>query len=121
RTHPIVEGLATYVMDTALDALGEGVARRCGVIRTDLVETRTTLLLLRFRYHIITQQARDGDGRALLAEDCQVAAFQGAPHNARWLGGDIAHQLLQFKPEANVPPDFAAAFIERVLGNYEEH
>ena len=32
RTHPIVEGLATFVMDTALDPLGKGVARRAGVI-----------------------------------------------------------------------------------------
>ncbi len=38
RTHPFVEGLASYVMDTALDPLGEGVARRCGVIRTARVQ-----------------------------------------------------------------------------------
>jgi len=45
RTHPAVESLAGYVMDTALDPLREGIARRCGVIRTGAVSTRTTLLL----------------------------------------------------------------------------
>ena len=52
RTHPIVEGVAGYVMDAALDPLGEGKARRCGVIRTRAVERSTTLLVLRIRYHI---------------------------------------------------------------------
>ena len=56
RTHPVVEGLASYVMDTALDAVEPGVARRCGVIRTNAVQRRTTVLLLRCRYHIITQR-----------------------------------------------------------------
>src|SRR5207244_1192037 len=79
RTHPIVEGLASYVMDTALDAQSDAIAKRCGVARTGLVDTRTTLLLLRFRYHIITQQG--GEGRALLAEDCLAVAFAGSPQN----------------------------------------
>ena len=33
RTHPLVEGLASYVLDTALDPLGLPVAARCGAIR----------------------------------------------------------------------------------------
>ena len=48
RTHPIVEGLASYVMDAALDPLLAGVARRCGATRTRAVTVRTTLLLARF-------------------------------------------------------------------------
>ena len=59
RTHPLVEGLATYVMDTALDPLGQGLARRCGVVRTSRVVRRTTLLV-RFRYHIITRHGEQG-------------------------------------------------------------
>src|SRR5829696_4747689 len=76
RTHPIIEGLASHVMDTALDPLGESEARRCGVTVTSLVERRTTLLLVRYRYHIITHLA-GGEERALLAEDSQLAAFAG--------------------------------------------
>ena len=58
RTHPLVEGLASYVMDAALDPAGRtgdaGIARRCGVVRTQRVSRRTTLLLVRLRYHIVT-------------------------------------------------------------------
>ena len=49
RTSPIVEALASYTLDTALDPLGEGKARRCGVMITGDVVTRTTRLLVRFR------------------------------------------------------------------------
>jgi hypothetical protein len=55
RTHPLVEKLATYVVDTSLDSLLEGVAKRAGVMRTHAVTTRTTLLLVRFRYHLISE------------------------------------------------------------------
>ena len=87
RTHPVVAGLAGYVMDTALDPLGQGAGRRCGVIRTGKVDRRTTLLLVRFRFHILTQTADDSE-TALLAEDCQILAFAGSPQNAEWLDDD---------------------------------
>ena len=118
RTHPIVEGLATYVMDTALDPLSESVARRCGVIRTSQVERRTTVLLLRLRYHIITRH-RDNDGEfqetPLLVEDCQLLAFEGAPQQARWLEPESAESLLHVTPEANITPDQATHALRRIL------
>jgi hypothetical protein len=63
RTHPFVEGLAGYVMDAALDPLldEEAKARRCGAIRTRKVEQLTTLLLLRFRFHIERQSGEKND------------------------------------------------------------
>ncbi len=64
-------------MDTALDPVEQSVARRCGVIRTSHVSRRTTLLLLRLRFHIVTQ--RGTEEQALLAEDCQLLAFAGSP------------------------------------------
>jgi superfamily II DNA or RNA helicase len=118
RTHPVVEGLATYLMDAALDALGNGIARRCGVIRTRRVQERTTLLLLRTRYHLITHLA-DGRERPLLAEDCHLAAFTGAPASARWLDPAAAEALLAAEPDANVPPDVAADFLRRVVEGSE--
>jgi superfamily II DNA or RNA helicase len=117
RTHPIVEGLATYVMDTALDPLGQGVARRCGVIRTSRVARRTTLLLARFRYHIITR--RGDEERALLAEDCQVLAFAGSPQNAEWLESDAAEKLLEAPPEANITPDQATQFLQKAIDGFD--
>jgi hypothetical protein len=53
RTHPFVAGLAGYVLDTALDPQAKAVAGRCGVIRTPAVNQRTTLVLVRFRFHLL--------------------------------------------------------------------
>ena len=117
RTHPIVEGLAMYVMDTALDPIGEGVARRCGVIRTSKVEKRTTLLLMRFRYHILTK--RGEVEQALLAEDCQLLAFTGSPQNAQWLDSLVAEELLLAQPDANVHAEQARDFLQKVLDGFD--
>lgn len=117
RTHPVVEGLATYIMDTALDALGGGVARRCGATRTDAVDRRTTVLLLRFRYHIITR--REGLERPLLAEDCQLAAFEGPAQGAQWLDNGLAERLLHATPKANVLPDQAINFLTTLLEDFD--
>ncbi len=117
RTHPIVESLASYVMDTALDPVEESKARRCGATRTSLLERRTTVLLLRFRYHLITRA--ENDERQLLAEDSQVIAFEGSPDNAAWLGGEVAEQLLAAEPDENIHPAQAAEFVGRVIDGFE--
>ena len=56
RMSPVVEGLASWTLDQALDlesrdAAGS-VASRCGAIVTSAVSARTTLLVARFRYHL---------------------------------------------------------------------
>lgn len=119
RTHPLVEGLATYTMDTALDPLQEGIARRCGVIRTQAVAKRTVLLLLRFRYHLVTQRGRQEV--PLLAEACEVVAFRGRTDTPEWLpeGEAEAESLLQAQPAANITPEQASAQIERLLADLE--
>ena len=113
RTHPIVEGLASYVMDTALDPLRDGVARRCGAIRTRAVQRTTTLLLLRLRFHIITQ--RGAEETALLAEECRLVGFAGNPETPQWLSDAEVEQLLQAEPDANIVPQQASQFIGRIL------
>ncbi len=113
RTHPIVEGLATYVLDNALDTQSKGVARRCGVIRTSQVSRRTTLLLLRIRYHLTTRLGETE--QQLLAEDCALAAFEGAPDQAVWLDDPAAEALLTAAPAGNVLHDQAAGFVARVI------
>jgi len=52
RTHPLIEGLATCVLNSALDPLLGGIARRAGVVRSKAVTTRTVLLLLRLCFHM---------------------------------------------------------------------
>ena len=97
RTHPFVETLANHVLETALDPLSGDAAsypaaRRCGAMRTKSVEKRTTLLLVRFRYHII--QIQNNEEKPLLAEDCRLLAFTGSPQNATWLDEAEAEKLL---------------------------
>jgi superfamily II DNA or RNA helicase len=117
RTHPLVEGLASYVLNTALDEHGQALARRSGVIYTNAVQQRTTLLLLRHRYHIMTEFT--GESKQLLAEDCQLVAFRGSPENAEWLSTDETESLLEAVPTSNIDPEQKRKFIQRILDGYE--
>jgi superfamily II DNA or RNA helicase len=117
RTHPLVEKLATYVVDTALDPLLEGVAKRAGVMRTHAVTTRTTLLLARFRYHLIT--TRGGESWQLLAEEALPLAFTGAPEDASWLPSEATEPLLEAEPSGNVAHAQAQAFLQRVIDGFD--
>jgi superfamily II DNA or RNA helicase len=116
RTHPIIEGLASYVLDTALDPIQDGGARRAGAIRTRAVDRRTTALLIRFRFDVITR--RDGEERRLLAEECRLVAFVGAPEQAEWLDDAAAQALLDAEPDANVTPEQAREFVRRIVDGY---
>ncbi len=119
RTHPLIEGLATYIMDNALDTVETGAAKRAGAIRTSAVDTVTTLLLVRFRYHIITYE-HDTE-RQLLAEDSQLLAFTGAPADPAWLDADSAEALLQAEPDANIAPEEVTRRVQQITDTYEQH
>jgi len=118
RTHPWVEALAAYVLDSALDPLVESEARRCGAIRTAAITTRTTLVLLRLRYHLVTR--KDDTEIPLLAEDSQLVAFTGSTQNAVWLSAEIAEKLLQAEPSGNIQPQQAQRFIQQVIDGYAD-
>ena len=122
RTHPFVETLANHVLETALDPLSGDAARypaarRCGAIRTKAVDRRTTLLLVRFRYHII--QIRNNIEKPLLAEDCRLLAFSGSPQNAVWLDENDAEKLLLAQPDGNITAEQATEFVGRVVDGFE--
>ena len=117
RTHPVVEGLASYLLDTALDPLLPSVARRCGAIRTRSVSRRTTVLLLRLRHHILTRNG--AEERPLLAEDCLTVAFEGSPSNPTWLERQQAEVLLHATADANIQPDQASDFIRKVSFEFD--
>ncbi len=122
RTHPIVAGLAGYVLDTALDPLTRSPAARCGAVRTAAVTTRTTVLLCRFRFHVIA--ARGGVERPILAEEARALAYQGAPDEAVWLDPQRAEELLDARAGANIAPEQARGFLRRAiegLGNVSAH
>jgi superfamily II DNA or RNA helicase len=113
RTHPWVAGLAGYVLGAALDGRDDAMACRSGVIRTAAVTRRTTLLLLRLRFHVVTR--RGSDERTTLAEEAQLLAFEGAPEQAEWLDSTRAEALLAATPDDNVSPDVARDFLRKVV------
>lgn len=115
RTHPTVNGLASYILTSALDTQVDSPARRCGVIRTDAVATRTTLVLVRHRFHLV--KTRDGDDYPMLAEDCAVLAFTGSPSNPTWLESGDRDLLLAAKPSDNVLPGEATEFLRDVVAS----
>lgn len=123
RTHPLVEGLAAYVMDTALDTeedtRNKPIARRCGLIRTSAVQTRTTLLLLRLRFHIHTPSRSGREIQPLLAEESRLFAFRGSPQQAEWLDDEqeIA-KLLDARSQANTPQAQIQHFLRQVIDAY---
>jgi hypothetical protein len=114
-----MENLSNFILESALDPLAshgiKNPARRAGAIRTSGVSRRTTLLLVRFRYHILTKHGKGGEERPLLAEELAPLAFAGSPQAAEWLSSEEAERLLQLTPEANVSPDQAREFLQRVI------
>jgi superfamily II DNA or RNA helicase len=120
RTDPTVQAIARYVLESALDSTvpaKERPARRAGVMRTGAVTTRTTVLLVRFRFQLALPAA-DGVHQQV-AEDARVLAFEGAPGTAVWLSDHRAEELLTAVPSGNIPAEAARLAAERVLENLD--
>lgn len=111
RTHRLVSGLAAHVLDTALDPLRASPAARAGVIRTDAVSARTTLIVARYRFDLFVGV----EANQLLAEDAAVLAFSGPPTEPQWLDRDAAELLLAAQPAGNVAPGQATEVIDEML------
>jgi hypothetical protein len=107
------------VLETALDGHLIGPGRRCGVVRTSAVERRTTLLLLRMRFHIVNL-GRDGAEHPLLAEDLVLAGFAGSPDRAEWLEPEALEPLLDVHADTNIGADQAQTHISRVLERFKD-
>lgn len=123
RTHPFVEGLASLVLDSALDELQSdddaAIARRCGLIKTRDVTAKTSVLLVRMRYHIHHKRRGQND-KALLAEEVVPLAFEGPPSNPSWLDEATAEAALSAVPCANVPTALAKAQIENLVKQVDQ-
>ena len=119
RTDPNVAAIARYVLESALDSVSpadgrDRPARRCGVMRTAAVAKRTTLLLVRYRFHL-ELPGRDGP-RQLVAEDAQVLAYRGPARIGRMARPpDEVAALLAAVPSGNIQPDQALDFTERAV------
>ena len=98
RTSPVVEGMASWILDQALDAESRdtgAVAARCGAIRTSTVAERTTLLVTRFRYHLEER---------LLCEEIVALACTGPSAAPDWLPSEESERLMAARPEHNLLP-----------------
>jgi superfamily II DNA or RNA helicase len=116
RTHPLVEALAGYTLDTAMEPPAGGQAppaTRAAVLRTRAVTTRTVLLLLRLRFLIekINQQGT----YPMLAEECLLRGFAGDPQAPGWLPPEEVQRLARAEPSANMPTGQAAQWLAGVL------
>jgi len=116
RNHPFLQTLAQWLMEQALSADPESVARRCGAIRTTAVDVRTWLLLCRLRYTLATPNAPD-----LLAEEVQCFGFSGSPGpKPRWLPREEALDLLRTaRPATNISPGERRETVEELLQNWD--
>jgi hypothetical protein len=116
RNHPLVEGLARYILDDALVNQDNPIAARCGYTVTDAVEKRTTLLLVRLR-HLLDSSKQT----TLLAEECAVIGFTGSPSDPKWLEVEIASELLQqAKPVSDSPKALKLDEIGELLEDISE-
>ena len=120
RTHPIVEGLASYVLETALDevqAQGETpIAHRCGVVKTKAVSVKTSVLLARFRFHLLVKE-RETVRPPMLAEEILVLAFTGTPGNPVWIDDQESAALLEAVPSANLPVSLVKTQVQHLVEN----
>ena len=117
RTHRITEGMANFIIDSAIDTEIKTPVKRCGVIRSNNVNARTSLLLIRFRYQIVMK--KKNTEKRELAEECRLLAFTGAPDRPVWLNDKEAEELINIKPDANVLPEQAKTFVKKIIDNID--
>ncbi len=112
RTSPVIEGLAGWTIDQALDPVARDtkpVASRCGVVSTSAVAVRTTLLVARFRYHL---QVAGSDAETILCEEIAALACTGPADAPTWLSAEAGEALLTARPERNL----VATAIDQQIG-----
>jgi hypothetical protein len=111
RTHPTVSNLARLLMDEALDNPAAARAKRLGAITTRSVGELTTLMLLRIRFKLSTNDSHP----PVVAEEARIVAFTGQPSSPQWLSEDRVEKLLEAEPDANTPPMVKLSGIKTIL------
>jgi superfamily II DNA or RNA helicase len=100
RTHPLVAGLADYLIEHALAGDADDLVARSGAIFTAAVKVRTTVLLLRVRHQLTVTVRREE--RLHLCEESVTLAVQ-AGDQPQLLATDAARALLDAEPARNMP------------------
>lgn len=112
RNHRFVGALARFLLEEALNAHGKATASRCGALRTKMVDSLTTLFLLRVRYLLEQPQTRP-----LLSEEVLVLGARELPGGGvRWLeDGEALRLLAEAKADANIPLPEKRELVQRAL------
>lgn len=111
RNHPLVEGLARYLLEEAISKNTDPTAARCGLTVTNAVNKPTAILLLRLRH--LLESPKNSD---LLVEECLVRAFTGSPSNPQWLSQEETLELMaKVEPTGDLPFARKKLSIERLL------
>ena len=116
RSSPVVEGLASWTLDQALapEFLGvdRSIASRCGAIVTEEITVRTTLLVVRFRYHLRRGGSDEG---TMLCEEIVPLACIGPVEAPVWLSAADGERLLAARPARNLLPTAVGQQLDMLL------
>jgi Helicase conserved C-terminal domain len=116
RNHPLVEGLARYLLEEAIATSDEPTAARCGVTITNAVSKPTAILLLRLRH--LLESSNNSD---LLVEECLVRSFTGAPSDPQWLSQQETLELMaKINPTNDLPFTRKQLSMERLLSRLSD-
>ncbi len=104
RTHPVVEGLSSFVMESSLDEQLDGIGDRAGVSIIDGIDIVTNVLLVRVRFNV-SMTEKDRTSLALV-EEILTLGFKGRPREGDWkpdwIPEDTVMALLEQPPAGNV-------------------
>lgn len=115
RTHPLVESLCHYAIETAVDDLVKSPASRATATRTDAVDHVTYAFLVRFRYRL-RQQDRRGEEMDRIVEEIALLGYDA--DDETWLPDAPLKALLEAKPSENMPRPQQAEFLQHAVATY---
>jgi len=115
RNHPFIEQLSQEIMAMAFED-EDSLFARMSVVRTDAVDTKTTLSLLRVR-NVITKKTRKNE---LVAEEMVLWGYRGSPEEQQFLSHNEVNDLLQSaKATANMEREEMKYFAEEELKEFK--
>lgn len=112
RNHLFVEQLCRYIISVAFEDTSEGSVSRGSVIRTSMVDVKTTIVLLRAR-NVMEDTVK---GTRLVAEEILVHGYRGSAADLEYLSTEEADILLrEATASGDVSFQAAGAAIEREI------
>lgn len=115
RNHSLVKNFCEHLLGKALEKTGDRlIASRAGVVRSDDVQTVTTLMVLRARFLV------EGHSGSTLAEEIIVTGFEGLPEKEKWLAKDRALTLFDtVKPSGNIEEADKKQWLSKILTGFD--